>query len=248
MVQVLENVRLFMGGADYTGQSNKIEVAAESEEKDVTTFASVDANGKLWKDVLGGIASAKIAQGGFWGAGDTSRVDDDMWAALGGAGAWTGCPIAANVGSVALFTKALRASYQLGGSVGDVAPWTGGLASAFPLLRGVCMHPPGTARTSTGTGTSVQLTSVAAGKQLYAAAHVLSVAGTGTPTITLKIQSDDNTNFTSATDRITFTAATARTGQVLRTPGAIADDWYRVAWTISGTGPSFLFMVSLGIF
>ena len=53
MVHILENCRLFMGGADYTAQSNKVEIAAESEEKEVTTFGSVDANGKLWKDVIG---------------------------------------------------------------------------------------------------------------------------------------------------------------------------------------------------
>lgn len=33
---ILENVRLFTGGADLAGQSNKVELAAEVEDKDTT--------------------------------------------------------------------------------------------------------------------------------------------------------------------------------------------------------------------
>jgi hypothetical protein len=115
-------------------------------------------------------------------------------------------------------------------------------------VRGVCAHPPGTARTATGNGTGVQIVGgVPAGQYLYAAIHVLSVSGTSTPTLTVKIQSDNGSGFPSATDIATFTAATARTGEVVRAAGAITDDWFRVSYTISGTTPSFLFLVTLGV-
>jgi hypothetical protein len=77
--------------------------------------------------------------------------------------------------------------------------------------------------------------------------HVLSVAGTA-PSITVSVESDDASGFASATTRLTFDAATAVGGQILRTDGsAITDTWWRVAWTIAGTTPSFLFASVLGI-
>ena len=68
-----------------------------------------------------------------------------------------------------------------------------------------------------------------------------------TPTITARIESDDNSGFTSATTRATFTAATAISGETIRALGAFTDTWWRAAWTISGSSPSFLAMISMGI-
>ena len=117
--------------------------------------------------------------------------------------------------------------------------------SAWPVVRGTSLHPPGTARTATGNGTAVQVGAVASGRQMYAALHVLSVSGTATPTLTVKVQSD-TVGFGSATDQITFTAATAVGGQISRVAGPITDDYWRASWTISGTNPSFLFVVVVG--
>lgn len=241
--QILLDVRLFAGGADLSGNSNKAELQAEVEEKDATNYRSAG-----WKEVLGGVTSSTINAEGQWEAGDPGKVDDNAWTLLGGRGPWTISPTDATVGTLAYFTNALQSSYQLGGSVGDVAPWTGKASGSWPMVRGQIAHPPGTARTATGTGTSMQLGAIPAGKRLYAAVHVLSVAGTATPTITARVESDDNTAFTSATTRLTLTGATAPGGQIMRTDGsAIADDWFRIAWTISGTTPSFLFAAALGI-
>lgn len=240
---VLTDVRLFTGGADLTGHSNKVEISAEVEDKDTTNYAS-----QGWKEVLGGLASAEISGEGQWEAGDPGKVDDHSWTSLGGLGPWSIGPAGAAVGSLSYFTNALRADYKLGDAVGEVAPWTGTAKSSWPLVRGQFAHPPGTARTATGVGTSMNLGAVAAGKRLYAALHVVSLAGTATPTITARIESDDATGFASPTTRLSFSAATAVGGQVLRTDGtAITDTWWRVAWTITGTTPSFLFVSSIGI-
>ncbi|MCY0943535.1 hypothetical protein [Streptomyces antarcticus] len=239
---VLLNARLFAVGADLTGASNKIELTAEIEDKETTNYYS---NGH--KEVIGGLGSAEIAAEGQWEAGDATLVDNASWAQLGGVGPWTVCPDGAAVADRAYLTQCLRSEYGLGGSIGDVAPWTGKGASSWPLVRGQMAHPAGTARTSTGVGTAVQLGAVPAGKRLYAALHVLSVAGT-TPSITARIESDNAVGFPSATTQLTFTAATAAGAEALRTSGsAITDDWFRVAWTISGTTPSFLFATSFGI-
>lgn len=239
---ILLNARLFAVGADLTGASNKIELSGEVEDKETTNYYSGGH-----KELLGGLASAELSAEGQWEAGDTTKVDNASWAQLGGVGPWTACPDNAAVGDLAYVTQCLRSSYSLGGSVGDVAPWSGKGSSSWPLVRGQMAHPAGTARTSTGTGTAVQLGAVTAGRRLYAALHVLSVAGT-TPSITARVESDADASFASPTTQLTFTAATAAGGEALRTTGtAITDTWFRVAWTISGTTPSFLFAASFGI-
>jgi len=239
---ILTNVRLFTGAADLTGASNKLEISAEVEDKETTNFGSGG-----WKEFRGGLAATEISAEGQWEAGDPSMVDNERWAALGGLGPWTAAPDGAAVGALAYVTNALSGMYKLGGEVGDVAPWTGEAKSSWPLVRGQIAHPPGTARTASGTGTGAQLGAVATGKQLYAALHVLSVAGTGTPTITVEIESDDASGFPSAVSRITFASATAAGGQIARAAGPITDTWFRPKWTISGTSPSFLFVVAFGI-
>lgn len=242
---ILKDVRLFAGGADLTGVSNKVEISAEVEDKDATSYGS---NG--WKELLGGLASSEISAEGQWEAGDPSKVDDASWSQLGGVGPWTVPPNSPTtaVGDLAYFTNALRADYKLGDQVGEVAPWSGTAKGSWPVVRGQVAHPAGTPRTATGTGTGVNLGAVTTGKRLYAAVHVLSVAGTATPTITARVESSVDNTFAAPTTRLTFNAATAVGGQVLRTDGtAITDAWWRVAWTISGTSPSFLFVAALGI-
>lgn len=239
---VLTGVRLFTVGADLTSSNNKAELSAEVEEKDTTVYTSGG-----YKELIGGLASSEIEAEGFWEAGDDSKVDDASWSQMGGNGPWTIAPLGAAVGDLAYLTKALRSEYKILGEVGDVAPWTAKASGSWPVARGQVAHPPGTARTSSGTGTSINLGAVAAGKRLYAALHVLSVSGT-TPSLTVEIESDTATGFPSAVTALTFTAATAISGQTLRTDGtALTDSWFRAKWTITGTTPSFLFAVAFGI-
>ncbi|MGJ5897967.1 hypothetical protein ACSCBZ_39375 [Streptomyces niveiscabiei] len=240
---VLLNVRTFAAGADLTSASNKIELSAEVEDKDATNYAS-----QGWKEILGGLGSAELSGEGQWEAGDPSRVDDASWAHLGTVVPWS---VSANngaaVGDVAYLLAALRSDYKLFDAVGEVAPWTGTGKSSSPLVRGQFAHPPGTARTATGTGTGLQLGAVPAGRRLHAALHVLSAAGT-TPSLTARVESAPDNTFAAPTTRLTFTPATASGGQILRTDGtAITDTWWRIAWTITGTTPSFLFVGTLGI-
>lgn len=239
---VLDNVRLFAGGCDFTSRSNKVELSVDYEEKDATNFGSGG-----WKEVLAGLASSALGAEGQWEAGDETMVDNSVWSAIGSVGGWTVCPDGAAVGDVAWLGQALESQYKVGGQVGDIASWNAVFAGAWPVARGKVAHPPGTARTATGSGTAIQLGAVSAGQYIYANLNVLSVAGTDDPDITVKIQSDNAEGFSSATDQITLTAATAVGGQISRTAGAITDDWWRAQWTITGTDPSFLFVVSFGI-
>lgn len=239
---VFTNVRIFAGGADLTGASNKCELSAEVEDKDVTTFES---NG--WNERIGGLASAEVKAEGYWEAGDEGKVDDSTWADLGTSVPFTVGPVAATVGSLAYFMKTFRGDYSLLGEVGDVAPWSATGKSNWPMVRGVFLHPPGTARTSSGNGTATLVVAVPAGKRLYGALHVLSAAGTD-PTLDVIVESDEDNTMASATTQLTFTQATGISSEIIRTSGdAITDTYYRVSWTIGGTTPSFTFVVALGV-
>ena len=70
-----------------------------------------------------------------------------------------------------------------------------GRNSTGGVVRGQLIHPGSASRTSSSTGTGQQLGAVVAGKSMYAALHVLTATGT-TPSLTVKVQSDDNGSFT----------------------------------------------------
>lgn len=248
MAGILRNVRLFAGGVDLTGQSNKIDFSAEVDERDVTTWGDYDsATDSVWKAVKGGISSGKVTAEGVQ---DYALVDAYEFAALGGLQAWSWYEHTAEVGSPGYLASALEGSYQpLAGEVGAVNTWKTDNMTSGVLARGKSLHAPGTARTATGTGTAVQLRATGAHEAVHACAHVLSVAGTSTPTITLKVASDSVQAFSATPeDRVTFAARTTIGGEAAASSGgANADTWYRVGYTISGTSPSFLVVVTVGI-
>lgn len=247
---ILKNVRLFAGGCDLTSQGNKLDFGGEFEEKDTTTWGSYDAaSDKIAKEVIGGLWSAKISASGFWDAGDLSLVDDSMWAERGTRQPWTVCPSGIALGSLAYIQQALHSSYQLLGQVGDVAPWQASLAGSGFMARGQVVVPPTVASgASFGSAGYIRIVGgVPADKSLFASLHVLSVAGTGSPTISALIQSDDNSSFTSPTHQVTFDVASGISGQVKSIPGPITDEYFDVYADLTGTGQSFLIFMAVGI-
>lgn len=239
---VYTNVRAFVGAADLTASNNKAEISAEMEAKEVTNFASGG-----FKEFIAGLGSATVDLEGFWEALDLTKIDDAAQAGIGASGPITICPAGAADGATAYFVNALEQSYApAAGGIGDVAGYKVQAMSTWPLVKGLVMNPPGTARTVTGTGTIQQLGAVVAGDYVYAGIHILSVAGT-TPSITFAVESAAAIGFASPTTRLTFNAATAIGSQVLRAAGPITDQYWRMKWTVSGTTPSFLAVGFVGI-
>lgn len=239
----LTDVRLYFDGADLTGASNKVELESELDVKDVTNYSSAG-----WKEFIGGLFDTTVNASGQWEAGTPGSVDDVTAAALGQGNAVTVIPTSGAFGSLAYLTSVLESSYSaVQGSVGDVAGWEMKSKGTAPVARGTVIHPTGTPRTTSGVGTDVTPFTVPSGGVAYATLHVLSIAGTAVPTITVIVESDDNAGFTTPTTRVTFTAETAVNGQIGSIAGPITDNHWRCKWTISGTNPSFLFAVSLGL-
>lgn len=239
---VLDNAKLFVGGYDLSGDSHTIKLAAAAEEKNVTTFGSSG-----FKSRVGGLKAFTLQGSGFveFGAGEN---DDVHFAGLGlTSNLLTVAADGGAAGEIGYFGQALEGQYQLGDEIGEVLPFTTDFVGSGPLVRGTILEDGGTARTTSGNGTARELGAVSAAQKLYVGLHVIAVSGT-TPSLTVKVQSDDASGFASPLDRVTFAAASA-VGSQWATPvaGPITDTWYRINWTISGTNPSFLFVVTVGI-
>lgn len=249
--KILTNVRVFAGAVDLTTMNNQVTLEAQAETKDVTTFGSTDANGVLWKESIPVIDGANISVGGFWEAGAGTFVDDDMWAQFGGAGPWSALAEGAAEGNMAYLLNATRTQYSLLDAVREVAPFKAAAVSTGAFAHGGVLLAPGTARIATGSGGVVQLGAVTAGRSMRAALHVVSIAGT-TPTLAVTLQSAALVGFGSPTTRATFTtvslAAGNRTSEwVSSAVGPITDQFWRMSYTITGAGPSYLVLGTAGI-
>ena len=101
--------------------------------------------------------------------------------------------------------------------------------------RGSVLHL-GSAVAATGNGASQQLRAVSASYMAFATLHVTAV--TGTATFIGRIESDNIAGFTTPTTRANFAAVVgpALGSELVQIAGPVTDDWWRFAWTISGTG------------
>jgi hypothetical protein len=194
----------------------------------------------------GGLKVATMAHEGFWNGG-TDAVDDILFSNL----AIADKPISIGVetgadGERAYSLRSIIGEYSPGASIGEMFAFSvTAESSSDGLVRGTIMH--NAAQAVSGNGTARQLGALADSSQtMFAALHVIAASG-GSPTLDVVIQSDDNSGMTSPTNQITFAQATGVEGQWLSKVGPVTDDWWRVNFTIGGAGPSFTFVVVLGI-
>lgn len=242
--QVFSNGKLYVDGYDWSGDINAIAFKVMAEMKENTPWNAVT------RTRLAGLKDFSFQCDGYWNGG-TGNVDDAAFSKMAANNtvfSIAGSNAAGVEGEVAYSGQLELAQYTPGAKVGDVFAFqVSGQAGAGPLVRGTVLVN-GT-KTVTGNGTIFQLGAVAAGQKLYAAAHVIGVPAGSSPTLDLKVQSAALVGFGSPTDRITFSQFTAR-GAQWGTPvaGAITDQFYRVVYTIGGTGsPSFPVVVVVGI-
>ena len=247
MELVFTDGKLHVDGYDFSGDANEIRTRVQAPAKPASRF------GTAFDQFLPGPKRATIAVTGCWNAAAAPGADkpDNI---LSGNIALIGKVLSAwptgadgEIGGIAL--QSVQGSYApLEGRYGEVLPFNADfeVSTAPVLLRPTLLHPA-TARTVTGNGVARQVGAVSATQKLYAFLQVLAVSGAA-PTLDVKVQSDDAVGFATPTDRITFAQQAAR-GAVWAAPvdGAIADDYWRVNYTIGGAGPSFTFIVGIAI-
>ena len=233
---ILTNCKLWYGGYDFSGNMNALACNAGAEMLDKTTF------GNTSRRRLAGLKTTEMQHEGYFSAG-TGEPDPILFGKVGGvADAMSISPTTGADGERAFMASVIAGSYTPGGAIGEIMPFSVAAELAQDeLVQGTVMH--NATRTAGGNGTARQLGAVSATQKLYAALHVTSITG---GTLTVSIESDDNSGMTSAVTQDSFTAATAIGGEWL-TPiaGAITDDYWRVTWTYTGTTVDFI--VVLGI-
>ena len=230
---VLSNGLIMFEGIDLTTQLNQVSIDLSAEALDRTDFSDTT------RKRVGGLKTAAISAAGFFGA---AEPDASLFADLGGADKLITVAATTVEGDIAYFLRSLVSEYApLDGNIGDLAGFSlvAG-ANLGDLIRGTIGH--NNTQTATGNATGRQLGAIAAGQSIYVGTHITAFNGTSVQII---IQSDDNSGFTSATDRITFSAATAIGSQFASLAGAVTDDWWRVRYVVIGT--SFTFTTTFGI-
>lgn len=227
--------------------ANSVEVSAESEEIDVTTFC-----GGGYRQKITGLGMFNVNVAGFQdfaGTGPASAFNAavDM-VSPGTTNTWTVAPEGDTVGNVAYFGQSKTTTMgELAGAVGEAASFTLDMAGTSRLVRGSMLHAA-SSETSTGDGTAVAFTTPTATESLHVAFHVHSL--TGTPgTLTLTVQTDDNDSMTTPVTRITSTAFAATGHELLSLAGALAGETHvRVSWALSGfTAATFSTAVGVGV-
>jgi len=236
---VFNDGKVFSGGYDLSDHVTSVNLEIMSEELDATTI-----NSGGFRERLGGLKDSTLQLDGFYEAG-ANKPDALLGASVGNELIVTTVPDA-GVGNTAYFMKSRLFSYQMFGTVGEIAPFSITKSQSDDEVVQGKIEIDG-ALTATGNSTGVQLGAVGSTEKIYVAIHCTAVSGTSTPTVTFKLQSDDNASFTSPTDVITFSDITAIGADYQSAAGAITDDYFRLNYTISGTSPSFSIHATIGI-
>lgn len=205
--------------------------ASVSVDVDVDTPESTNFGSGGWREFLPGLKQVTF---GVQGQADygADLADDALFSKLALTGrAVSIIPGGATEGNVAFSASCVVGEYSgLGGSIGDVAGFQLGALGDDVLVNGTVLHYG--QETNNHDGTAFQLGAAASG--IYAALHVLSGSGS----LVVKVQSDDNAGFTTPTDRITFATVgtgTPRAAEWASLSGAITDDYWRMTAAFTGT-------------
>ena len=235
---VATDVKTWLDEFDFSGQMNAVALDYSAELKEATAMGDTAIRR------LAALPFVSASMAGNWGssvdkelADRVSLVDKILSFA----------PEGNSEGNRGFTFRAAAGKYNFGAAIGEVFPFGFDAegSAGDPLVAGMLMHDA--ARTATGNGIGQQLGAIAAAtNSIYGALHVTAVSGSS-PTLDLTVESDDNSGFTSASVRMTYTQATGLTSQWKELAGPITDDWWRVVYTIGGGSPSFDFAFVLGI-
>ena len=120
------------------------------------------------------------------------------------------------------------------GAVGDVAGMQLASQGTSAQTWGYVAAPLTSYGTGGLTGTGINIAGPATDETMWAHLHVTAASGTD---LAVKLQSDDNSGFTTATDRITFSTVSAVGAQSGSVAGDLSsEDYWRVVITVaSGT-------------
>lgn len=225
----LTNAAIYGGSHDYTGDSNEVTLTCEAEPKDRSNMRSGG-----WREFALGAKTSALAAAGFAQFG-ADTTDAHQFAGLGTGDVFTVAGVETE-GQPAYMLQALPYDFTYGGAHGELAPYAlnGSCSDGVGVIRGQLAVEMASVSGTGAIGTALNLGAVSASQFVYSTIHLMGTAGTS---ITVVVESDDASNFPSATTRIThgsYTTVGGRWGT--RVAGSITDTWWRARVTaISGT-------------
>lgn len=235
----LTDATCWIGGYDFTGDLNQINLQASADELDATTFGSGG-----FRQRIAGLRTVQASLAGYWYSDSSAAPDPHVMPDLGTSDrVVTVAPDDAE-GTVAYLFQGGKFSTQMFGQIGSVTPFSVEVmgTNAVGLVRGQVLKAKGNVNSTGATGTALELGEVASGQYLYAVFHVFS-AGT---TVTAVLESDEADDFATATTRATFGPITTTGGTwATRVAGPITDTWYRLR--VSGITGTFQIAGAAGI-
>lgn len=239
--QVLKDCTIWLGQYDLTSDVTEWQLGEEYAELDATNFGS---GGKT--EWLAGLLTTDVTLQTFLNTA-TGRSEPAVRSLLGTTNNLLTVTPNGTANDAAFSLRGLLGKASKGGKVGDIMPLSvSGKSNATEGTVHGRLILPKAARGSTSTSSAYQNGAVTATQRVYCGLHVFAASGT-TPTLDVVLFSDDNSGMTSATSRIAMTQATAVGYELKSLAGAITDDYWRITYTIGGTGPSFTFAVVMGI-
>jgi hypothetical protein len=240
MASILDDVRVYLRGADLACSLTHFSAGFSADEKDVTTFrqlvAGADSTPNTAKMLAGGLMSTAYKLAGNSEAGsdaDEDRPDDLFSESLGGVEPITFSRFGGDFGDTATVSKMLTTKWMVGGKPGDV--WSYDIeGSGHPAYRGVYALPVTvTAVDVEGSAISVS-GGLAAGSRIIANFHVLATPGTA-ESISFAIESDSTDEFLTPTTIETTSAFLLPGGEQIEVilDEELTDEYLRVTATIA---------------
>lgn len=231
---VLKNCGLWVAEYAIASDTSDVTLDYTAEEKDNTCFG---ASGRAR---LAGLTDVKMSASGFFqGDNENEALGDHSSFAMVPI---TICPKDTDVDDVAYFFQGMKASYDFGGAVGEVAGWNA-IANAedAPLVNGYVIYN-GTVANGTTNSDAIQLGAVTAGHAIYGTLHL--TAETSLTTLAVVVQSS-TTEGGSYTTRGNFSVMTGLDSDFFTDTDTETDTWWRVQVIQSGTSSTIL--CTLGI-
>lgn len=226
--------RVFVGHLDLTDHTREVDFGTLTRAmQDSTTFADGG-----FTCVKPGLISGEAAVKGFQDFAADVLDDEINVAQLGSQYPVTVVPNATGTVAVSdpcwMSRGLIGAINPLTGAKGEMGGFELGIPYDAAIVQAVVAAPKATVSATT-TGADVALVGPTASQKIYAALHVTQFAGFTNEIFTL--ESDDNSGFTSATTRITFTTVTGTTSEFLSLAGDLSTETHwRIVATKTGTG------------
>ena len=240
---VLKNTKIYFKGYDMSGQMNNVSLTINSELLDKTVF------GSSFRKRKHGLKSLELTGSGFWDASTGNNMPDDILQPEVGSSTEEIMTVnpEGSVGSLAVLTKGIIASYSPGGSVGelmgfDFAGQSYGVAAKGKMVRNTTIS-------GNGNSTIISLDRSSNTRKLYAAMHVITDTTDGAQYQSVSIQVADSSDFASNVSShlqfgTTIDNNDAGTAQWASTV-ASTDQYYRLRWVGNSSAK---IAVAIGIF